>query len=324
MPTFEDRNLDLIKWHTQYQKNQCEEAYEKMVSEGREYRAIIYEKKGRIAKISLNRPEKSNALNDALYCDLLSGLGEAARDDDVRVVVIKGAGRSFCAGHDLSSPPGDESPPIDPKYHPTVRDFFQFERRRCQKYEDIINCPKATIAQVHGYCIGAGEGIQASCDITIAAEDAQFGTRGFDRLTMGITAMGGTGAPHVWPGGSERYRAFRILPEISGEDAAELSLINKAVPADRLEEEVDRWAKALSLIPNERFAIAKESINSTLDITGLGNAFRNHYNIHLAIQFVRFRSDETNLYKTRRDKGLKGFVQTRSMHATPTLKDDSK
>ncbi|MDY7033692.1 MAG: enoyl-CoA hydratase-related protein [Thermodesulfobacteriota bacterium] len=317
MPVFADRDLSLIKWHTQYQKNQCEEAYRKKAKEGRSYESIIYEKDGKIARITLNRPEKSNALNDALYFDLLAGLGEASQDPDVRVIVIKGSGRAFCSGHDLSSPQGDESPPIDPKYHPTVRDFFQFERRRCQKYEDIMNCPKATIAQVHGFCIGAGEGIQASCDMTIAAEDAQFGTRGFSRLTMGITAMGGSGAPHTWPGGSERYRAGRMLPEISGKEAAELSLINKAVPADELEKEVERWAQALSLIPPERLAIVKEGINGTLDITGLGNAFRNHYNIHLALQFIRFRPNETNLYKARRDKGLKGFIQTRAEHATP-------
>jgi enoyl-CoA hydratase len=170
--SFADRDMGSIKWRTQYQKNQCEEAYEKMLKEARSYQTIIYEKDGRLARITLNRPEKRNAFDDALYHDLLAGLGQASRDDDIRVIIIKGAGLNFSAGHDLSSPPGDESPPIDPKYHPTMRDFFQLERRRCGKYEDILNCPKVTIAQVHGRCIGAGEGVQATCDITIKDEDA--------------------------------------------------------------------------------------------------------------------------------------------------------
>jgi len=311
-PTFKDRDMSLFRWRTQYQKNQCEEAYEKMLQEGRGFQSIIYEKEGPIVKITLNRPEKRNALNDALYQDLLAGLGCASRDEEVKVVIIKGAGTAFCAGHDLSSPPGDESPPIDPKYNPTVRDFFQFERRRCGKYEDIQDVPRITIAQVHGYCIGAGEGIQAACDITIAAEDAQFGTRGFGRLTLGVAH------PTIfWPGGSERYRGGKVLPEISGKEAAELGLINKAVPFERLEEEVMRWARALCLIPADLLVLAKEMLNGIQDIAGWGNTLRNHYNWHLALQFVRFRPDEVNLYKVRRDRGLKGFIEHRYVHATP-------
>ena len=319
--TFADRDMNLIKWRTQYQKNQCEEAYEKMVREGRDYQVIIYEKEGHIARIILNRPERRNALDDSLYQDMLAGIGQASQDDDVRVIVIKGAGQNFCAGHDLSSPKGDESPPIDPKYHPTMRDFFQLERRRCGKYEDITNCPKMTIAQIRGYCIGAGEGIQSSCDFTIAAEDAQFGTRGFGRMTLGIAIPslmhGHCGSFNPWPCGSEKPRGGRILPEISGREAADLGLINKAVPMEQLDEEVNRWANALALIPNDVTAVAKETMNGIDDIAGYGSQLRNHYDFHIAVQFVRFRPEETNLYKGRKDKGLKGFIQTRAAHATP-------
>jgi enoyl-CoA hydratase len=293
-----------------------------MVREERIYQAIIYEKEDQIAHITLNRPEKRNAFDDTLYQDLLAGVGEASEDDDVRVIVIKGAGQDFSSGHDLSSPKGNESPPIDPRYHPTVRDFFQLERRRCGKYEDILNCPKVTIAQVHGRCIGAGEGIHASCDFTIAADDAVFGTRGFGRFTMGVFVVsalthGLHGSFNPWPCGSEKPRAGMILPEISGRKAADLGLINRAVPGEQLEEEVNRWAKALTLIPNDLMALAKETINGIDDIGGYGSQMRNHYDWHIALQFVRFRPDETSLYKTRRDTGLKGFIQTRAMHATP-------
>jgi len=318
---FADRDMGLIKWRTQYQKNQCEEAYEKMDQEARSYHAIIYEKEGTIVRITLNRPEKRNAFDDALYQDLLAGIGQASQDDDIRVIVIKGAGEHFCSGHDLSSPPGHESPPIDPKYHPTMRDFFQLERRRCGKYEDILNCPKVTIAQVQGRCIGAGEGVQASCDFTIASEEAIFGTRGFGRLILGITGaslmFGHYGTFNPWPCGSEKPRACRMLPEITGKEAADLGLINKAVPMERLDEEVDRWARASALVPNDLIALSKESINGIDDIAGYGSQLRNHYDMHIALQFVRFRPEETNLYRTRREKGLKGFIVERGKAATP-------
>jgi len=320
--SFGDRDMSLIKWRTQYQKNQCEEAYEKMVQEGRSYQAIIYKKDNHIVRITLNRPEKRNALDDTLYQDLLAGIGQASQDDAIQVIVVKGAGEDFCSGHDLSSPKGHESPPIDPKYHPTMRDFFQLERRRCGKYEDILNCPKVTIAQVHGFCIGAGEGLQASCDFTIAAEDAIFSTRGFGRFTLGVFVVAGLtyglhGSFNPWPCGSEKPRAGRMLPEISGREAADLGLINKAVPREQLDEEVDRWARALALIPADLIALGKETINGIDDIAGYGSQVRNHYDWHIALQFIRFRPDETNLYKNRRDGGLKGFIQRRRKHATP-------
>ena len=319
---FTDRDMSLIKWRTQYQKNQCEEAYERMVHEERAYQVIIYEKEGSVARITLNRPEKRNALDDALYQDLLAGVGQASQDDDIRVIVIKAAGEHFCSGHDLSSPKGNESPPIDPKYNATMRDFFQLERRRCGKYEDILNCPKVTIAQVHGYCIGAGEGLQASCDFTIAADNARIGARGFGRFTLGVFVVGGlTHGPHgsfnPWPCGSEKARAGSMLPEITGKQAADLGLINKAVPLEQLDEEVDRWARASALIPYDLLALGKETVNGIDDIAGYGSQVRNHYDWHIALQFIRFRPDETNLYKNRRDGGLKGFIQKRRDYATP-------
>ncbi len=309
-----------LKFKTQYQKNQYEEAYQKMVREGGKHEAVIYEKVGRIAWITLNRPEKMNALNDALYEGLLAGLGQAAQDPEVRVVVIKGAGRGFCAGHDLASTKTDETTPVHPDRAPTVRDYFGLERRRCSKYEDVLNFPKPIIAQVHGICIGAGENLQASCDITIVAEDAQIGVRGFGR----VTAEDFDYIIAPWPSGSQKIRAGRMLPEITGKEAAELGLVNKAVPADKLEEEVNRWAEALASIPPDALTFAKETINGIQDITGFGLSQRGHYEGHLALQFVRFRPDETNMYKSQRDKGFKAFLTERAMHATPGEKEAGK
>src|SRR5262249_12738434 len=143
--------------------------------------AVLYETDGPLAYLTLNRPERRNAFNDALFAGLLAGLHRALVDDAVRVVIVRGAGLGFSAGHDLTSPTQagaepEETPPIPPQLRPTVADYYNIERRRCHKYEDLLSYPKLLLAQVHGFCIGAGEFVQAVCDFTYAATDAQFGT----------------------------------------------------------------------------------------------------------------------------------------------------
>lgn len=295
--------FERYKFH--YQTDQTEQ----IPYQGRRYEAALYEKDGPVALIILNRPEKRNALNDAMFADLMAGLNQARRDPAVKVVVIRGAGTNFCAGHDLGSPPGEETPPVPPHLAPTARDYFNVERRRCGKHEDLLHYPKPTIAQVHGHCIGAGEFIQASCDFTIAAEDAVFGASGFGRRTHGVSMW------PLWPAESQKYRAGRILVEATGKELAELGLINKAVPLQELEEEVNRWAEALCRLPAPALLLAKEWLNGTLDLTGIGGAWRAHYEAHIAIQWIRFGPDEVSFYKARRDQGLRGFIEQRAVHA---------
>lgn len=307
---------ETIKWVTQYQRRQ----WEATPYEGREFSAALYEKDDTIARITLNRPEKRNALNDAMFSDLMAGLNKANDDTEVRVVIIRGAGPNFSAGHDLSSPVGDESPPIHPSLSPNVRDFYNIERRRCNKHEDLFNFPKPTIAQVHGYCIGAGAEIQAACDITIAAEDAQFGIRGFGVAPTGL--YGHNVGP--WPGASHKQWAGKILPELSGKEMEMVGAINKAVPLEKLEEETNKWAQVIANQPRDALAVTKEFINGMLDITGYGAMWRTHYEGHVMIQWVRFRGDEVSFYKSKKDRGLKGFLQERAMHATPKKKHNSE
>lgn len=290
--------------------------YQWISYEDRAFDTTLYEKDGPIARLTFNRPEKRNAFNDRQFLDLLAGLHRAADDPEVRVVIIRGRGPAFSAGHDLSSPEGDETIPIDPKYAPSVRDYFNVERRRCGKHEDILHYPKITIAQVHGYCIGAGEGIQASCDFTIAAEDSIFGVRGFGRITLGLSFWNGS-----WPGGSHRARTASAIPEMSGKDAAERGLVTRAVPGDRLEEETERFARHLARMPWNTLSLLKESVNGALDVTGMGVAWRAHYAGHISYQYVRFRPWELNFYKTRREKGLKGFIDTRYQLTSASDKD---
>jgi enoyl-CoA hydratase len=277
---------------------------------------VLYEPDPPLVYITLNRPERRNAFNDALYIGLFGGLHRALLDDAVRVVLLRGAGAGFSAGHDLTSPVKEnglpeETPPVPPQYRPTVADFYNFERRRCQKYEELVGYPKVVIAQVHGFCIGAGAFVQSACDFTYAADDARFGTRSFAHQLTGIVAV-----DSGWPGRSHTLRGGS-LDELSGTRAAEIGLINGAFPSDRLAAEVRREALWLAELPVEAVARIKQWYAHLWDAAGLGLSYRAHYESHTAAQWVRHRPGENNFYKVRGQQGLSGYFRERAAAATP-------
>jgi len=297
-------------WNFKTQYKEC--FYEHNDYREWDFQAALYEKVNeRVARIILNRPDKRNAFNDSMFEDLAAAMNKANSDPDIRVVIIKGAGNHFGAGHDLSSPEGEESPPVHPNVNPTLQDYYGFERRRCYKYDDVTDYPKITIAQVHGKCIGASQILAASCDIIITADDAQFGIRGFGSQLHGLTEY------PLWPMWSNKAYAGRAITEMSGKEAAERGFANKAVPLDKLEAETLRWAEVMANLPSEGVAVTKEWIAGMQDIMGMGGTQRDHYHAQTGLQYVRFRPDEVNLYKEKRDKGFKGFLKDRAEVATP-------
>ena len=304
-------------WNFKTQYKEC--FYEHNDPHGWDFQTALYEKvNDRVARITLNRPDKRNAFNDRMFEDLAAALHRANADPEVRVVIIRGAGNHFGAGHDLSSPEGEESPPVHPSVNPTLQDYYGFERRRCYKYDDVMEYPKITIAQVHGKCIGASQIFAASCDIIVTAEDAQFGIRGFGSQLHGLTEY------PLWPMWSNKAYARHSVTEMSGKEAADRGFANKSVPLDQLDAETLKWAEALSHLPSEAVAITKEWMSGMEDIMGMGGTQRAHYHAHTGLQYVRFRPEEVNFYKEKRDTGLKGFLKDRAEVATPHAKAAEK
>ncbi len=129
---------------------------------------IEFEKRGAVAEIRLNRPDKLNAVNGAMSGELCAAFDDAEKDDEVRVIILSGIGRAFSAGFDLNL---DERDPAISK-HDHIRQELQ---RAFDLIMRIWDCPKPTIAAVHGYCLGSSMEISAVCDITIAADDCRFG-----------------------------------------------------------------------------------------------------------------------------------------------------
>ena len=233
------------------------------------YKNLIYEKKDRVARLTLNRPKKLNALNDALLRDFDSALEEAAQDDEVRAVVLKGAGGAFCAGIDASGVGSDEAAPLEPKRRAFVNQYMAYQRRHIARLENLFNFPKPTMAQVHGYCLEAGCHLAMVCDITIAAEEACFGD---PSVRMGRVSANPL---WVWLIGVKAAKEMLFTGKtVDGATAERMGLITKAVPASRLEHEVNRVMESILLVPADGQVVSKEAAKSVLDIRGLGAAWR--------------------------------------------------
>lgn len=267
------------------------------------YENIIYEREGRIARIIMNRPEKRNPLSWAMMSDILGGLKEAAGDVEVRVVIIKGAGPAFSGGHDLSEIGLDVGLGPQMKGRPSIRLLLSREDRIRDFYTTVFNYPKPIIAQVHGYCLHGAFNFQLVCDITIAADDAHFEGKGAPVVNI----------PNYMPevafpfGLGRRNVAFHI----SGRDAEHLGLITRAVPPERLEEEVENLAQVISRVPADALELNKNMVNGLLDLASLGGAWRISSISHALGTLQRMRPGEYSFFKSRRDSGVRATIEAR-------------
>jgi enoyl-CoA hydratase len=228
------------------------------------YSCILYEKKEGIAKIILNRPDNLNALSRMLLQELVSVLKEAESDAEVKVVIIKGAGKAFCSGYDIEPrKPGEYSAGVSP-----ILEDFEAMTELTNKLTTIWKLRKPVIAQVHGYCAAGGNDVAGQCDIIIAAENAQFMHPQVRRLGLIWLHMAAYHAGLQWA----KMMMFTGDP-VSGVQAEKIGLVAKAVPEERLEEEVEKLARRIACVPAELLATNKMAINRVAEEMGLNNVF---------------------------------------------------
>lgn len=271
-----------------------------------DYKSIIYEIKDNIGWVTLNRPEKLNAINDEMLRELDDMFVLAEQDLDVKVLVIKGAGRAFSSGQDLSGAGTDEVLPPSPHSKLSSKAVLEAARRRSRRWEYIFNVCKPTIAQVHSHCLGAGMYLALSCDLTIASEDALFGD---PSLRMGILPD----FPLLsWLVGVKRASAMLLSGKpLTAKEAERCGLINKAVRNDQLDAEVRRLAKGLSLLHSDALAVAKDSLNAAMEARGVGAAWRFTSDMELLMQRRTIQSGDFDFEKMRDKLGLKDAIQAR-------------
>jgi enoyl-CoA hydratase/carnithine racemase len=231
------------------------------------FETLLYDTAGPIATITLNRPDRLNTIVPPMPEEFESAIGAATVDPEVKVIVLRGAGRSFCAGYDFAGGfhHWDEALTTDGRWDPG-KDFALAASPYgpTQRFMSMWRTPKPVIAQVHGWCVGGGSDMALCADLIIAAEDAQIGTP-YSRIWgcylsgMWLYRLGLTKA---------KEHALTGKP-LSGREAAEIELINAAVPFEELEAAVSRQAEQLAAVPSSQLAAMKLIVNQAYENMGL-------------------------------------------------------
>tara|TARA_Y100000758_G_scaffold271842_1_gene214511 strand:+ start:266 stop:1093 length:828 start_codon:yes stop_codon:yes gene_type:complete len=227
------------------------------------YQFIKYEASGGIARVILNRPEKLNALSQQLQSELIECLTNADEDPEIRVITLRGAGRAFCAGYDITPPQSDEDRETTKARRGNIRSDMQRLQKTARLMTSIFDLSKPVIAGIHGHVIAGGTDLALHCDIIIAAEDANIGF-------PPVRSMG-TPPTHMWTYmvGPQWAKWFMLTGEtVSGKEASDIGLVWKSVPAEGLDAAVENLAIKMAKIPWEMLAANKSIVNKALDLMG--------------------------------------------------------
>ena len=292
------------------------------------FESILYQVEGGIARITLNRPDKRNALTMKLQSELYEALWEADHNSGVHCVIIKGAGQSFCSGYDLSG--ADSQVPASRiqsnsnqyrGYASIDDDSWQLER--AQRYRmALFDMHKPSIAQIHGYCLAGGTDLAMLCDILIAADDAVFGfppARDFGALPNNMWLY------HIGPQWAKRLTLTGDT--ITGEEAAQIGLVLKSVPQNLLEAEVEQLADRLAVIDPDLLSSNKRIINLAMELMGARTlqrlAAENDARGHKAAAATHFGISllEKGLKATLKERDEK-FGDGRARVKGPEIRDD--
>jgi enoyl-CoA hydratase len=228
------------------------------------YTTLTYEVRGAKAYLTLNRPDRLNAIDDVMPGEIRAAVEQANADDAVRVIVVAGAGKAFCAGYDLKKyaegDVGDRWRNTDP-WDP-VRDYREM-RRNTDDFFTLWRSLKPTIAKVHGYAVAGGSDIALCCDLIVMADDAKIGYPPARVWGCPTTAM------WVYRVGAERAKRMLLTGDtIDGTTAASWGL-GESVPAADLDTEVERLADRIAGVPINQLVMQKLMINQAYDNMGL-------------------------------------------------------
>ena len=226
---------------------------------------VVYQADGRIARITLNRPEKLNAIDDEMPSLLKDAVSRANDDDTIHVIVLSGAGRAFCSGYDLElyaeTPrpcPGSQDMPWDPMID------FKLMYSNTQHFMSLWKSHKPVVCKVQGFAVAGGSDIALCSDLIVMAENARIGYPPARVWGCPTTAM------WVYRVGAERAKRLLLTGDlIDGREAERIGLVHKAVPADKLDEEVEHLAGRMAGVPKNQLMMQKLMINQAFANMGL-------------------------------------------------------
>ena len=233
------------------------------------YETLLYRAEDSIATITLNRPESLNTIVPPMPQEIEAAITRASSDPDVKVIILRGAGRSFCAGFDFAGGfhHWDDSLTTNGEWDPG-KDFAvaASDQGVVPRFMSLWRSPKPVIAQVHGWCVGGGSDLALCADLVIASEDARIGTSYSRMWGCYLTGM------WLYRLGLTRAKEYALTGRpLSGAEAVDAGLINAAVPFDHLEAYVRERAVELAGIPASQLAAMKLIVNQAYENMGLGS-----------------------------------------------------
>ena len=260
---------------------------------------LLVEDVGPVRRLTLNRPEKLNALSSALVEALSDALAAAAADVDVRVVVIRGAGRAFCAGYDL----------IEDAAFAAAADVAAWRAALAHdmaRLLEIFDHPKPVIAEVHGYCLAGGCDLMMMCDVAVASDDAMFGEPEI-RFGSGVVTM-----VMPWLVGARKAKELLFTGEdrIPAAEALRIGLVNRVVPRDGLSDAALAFAEEVAKLDPVAIALTKRSINRSLEVAGFREALWANVDLDAIIEAAEV-PERKEFGRIRAEQGLKAAIAWR-------------
>lgn len=279
------------------------------------YETILYSVSDRIARITLNRPEKRNALSFELRKEFVHALRTAEADDAVTIILVDAAGPSFCSGYDITPAPKQRDASaynrettvrpegwVESPYFASWTD--QFARSCLRDWLTIWDLLKPVVAMVHGHCVAGGTELMSMCDIAFVADDAN----------IGYPPMRGMTTPDVmyfpWKMTMAQAKYLQLTGNaVTGKQAAEMGWVAKSFPAEKLEELTMRELRAMASIAPDLLAANKQSLNQSYEIMGFKTALSTGWSWHALSGHVRPGAGEFGRISS--EQGLKAALAWR-------------
>jgi enoyl-CoA hydratase len=259
---------------------------------------LLVEDRGSVRRLTMNRPDALNALNAGLTEAISVAIREAGADDAVSVVIIRGAGRAFCAGYDLNE--DATGGVLD------ARRWYEELNASTAKMLEIFDCPKPVIASVHSYCLAGGTDLMLACDLAVAADDAYFGYVDV-RFGSGVVSMF---LPWVVGMRAAKELLFTGEDRVPADEALRLGLVNRVVPRDRLDDATLELAEEIA--KNEPFVVqtSKRAANRAWDVAGFRAAMASNTELDVMIETANLPARD-EFRRITQEQGLKAAIMWR-------------
>ncbi|MGH2764667.1 MAG: enoyl-CoA hydratase-related protein [Actinomycetota bacterium] len=263
---------------------------------------LLEEDLGPVRRLTLNRPELLNALSTELVDALSAALTRAAADDGARVVVVRGAGRAFCAGYDLK----EEAEQHAEHGVPDQAGWREELAASVEHMLELFDHPKPVIAEVHGYCLAGGCDLMMICDLAVSSDDALFGEPEI-RFGSGVVTM-----VMPWLIGARKAKELLFTGEdrIPADQALGMGLVNRVVPRDRLEDETLALGRKIAVLDPVAVSLTKRSINRAWDAAGFRQALQANVDLDAVIESAEV-PERQEFNRIRAEQGLKAAIAWR-------------